>query len=347
MDIDHYIADNEQGWRRLAELTRKAQRRVRNLGPGELDEMLALYQRSSAQLSYVRTYYRDPILTARLTRLVASASGVIYSKRTRSMRAVSRFFAQTFPAAVWYHRRAIYAAALFLFVPALLVAVWLLNDPAAMDASASPSERRHYVDEQFEQYYSDRPHAQFFTEVTFNNIRVGYTAFALGGLACVPGAAILAMNGANLGQAAAWMISEGDGLRFWGLILPHGALELTAIAIAGGAGLALGWSWIAPGDRTRGRAFMEEGRRSVVIALGVSATFLAAGLIEGFVTGSGLASGVRVAVGIAGWLAFMAYIVVQGRKAAALGLTGAMGEQPAESSPRPRDPVFATAVPSP
>ncbi len=346
MDIDHYIADNEPGWRRLAELTSKAQRRVRDLGPGELDELLALYQRSSAQLSYVRTYYRDPILTARLTRLVAAASGVVYSKRTRSMRAVSRFFAQTFPAACWYHRRAISVAALALFVPAIVVAVWLLNDPVAMDASGSPTERRHYVEEQFEQYYSDRPSAQFFTEVTFNNIQVGYTAFALGGLACIPGALIIGFNGANLGAAAAWMISEGDALRFWGLILPHGALELTAIAIAGGAGLALGWSWIAPGDRTRGRAFMEEGRRSVVIALGVSAAFVAAGIIEGFVTGTGLPAAVRVAVGVAGWGVFMAYLVVQGRKAAALGLTGAMGEEPMRSEPG-RDLATGARSPSP
>ena len=48
------------------------------------------------------------------------------------------------------------------------------------------------------------------------------------------------------------MITEGDALRFFGLILPHGLFELCAICIAGGAGLRLGWTLIAPGDRTRG-----------------------------------------------------------------------------------------------
>lgn len=137
------------------------------------------------------------------------------------------------------------------------------------------------------------------------------------------------------------MISEGDSLRFFGLILPHGALELSAICIAAGAGLALGWSFIAPGDRTRSQAFMEEGRRAVVIALGVSAVFVVAGLIEGFVTGSGLPALARVFIGVAFWVAFVGYLYVQGKAAAAKGLTGAMNETPAPAPASPDSPVLA------
>jgi uncharacterized membrane protein SpoIIM required for sporulation len=341
VDIDGYIARNDPTWRRLEQLTRQARRGVARLAPTELDELLQLYQRVSAQLSYARTYYRDPALTARLTRLVAAASGVIYGKRARSWRTVRTFFAVTFPAAVWHQRRAIAVATLLFVLPAFLVAVWLLNDRVALDASGSPGERRHYVEEQFEQYYSDQPSAQFFTLVTTNNIRVAFTAFSLGALLCLPGALILVYNALALGQAAAWMISEGDALRFWGLILPHGALEITAIVVASGAGLSLGWAVIAPGDRTRGRALTEEGRRAVVIVLGLMATFVAAGLIEGFVTGSGLPAGVRVAIGIAAWLVFVVYVYVQGRAAAALGYTGALGE-----SERPVQPAAPVRVAS-
>jgi uncharacterized membrane protein SpoIIM required for sporulation len=294
----------------------------------------------SAQLSYARTNYGDPALTARLTRLVAAASGVIYGKRSRSWRTLRTFFVVSFPAAVWHQRRAIAAATFLFVVPAFLVAVWLLNDPVALDASASPGERRHYVEEQFEQYYSEQPSAQFFTQVTTNNIRVAFLAFALGALLCLPGALILAYNAVALGQAAAWMISEGDALRFWGLILPHGALEITAIVIASGAGLALGWAVIAPGDRTRGQALMEEGRRAVVIVLGLMATFVAAGLIEGFVTGSGLPAGIRVAIGLIAWTVFVVYLYVQGKAAVAQGYTGALGE--GERPVQPPVPVPAS-----
>ena len=67
MDIDRFIARNQASWARLAELTGRARRGVGNLGPGELDELVQLYQRTSTHLSYVRTYHDDAALTARLT----------------------------------------------------------------------------------------------------------------------------------------------------------------------------------------------------------------------------------------------------------------------------------------
>jgi uncharacterized membrane protein SpoIIM required for sporulation len=338
VDIDGYITRNEQTWRRLDELTRRARRSVSRLTADELDELIRRYQQVSAQLSFARTHYRDPSLDARLTRLVAGASGVIYGKRARSLHAVRTFFVVTFPAAVWYQRRAIAVAAVLFVVPSVLVGVWLTTDQVALDASASSAERSRYVDEQFEQYYSEQPSAQFFTQVTTNNIRVAFTAFALGALLCIPGALILIVNAVALGQAAAWMISEGESLRFWGLILPHGALEITAIVVAAGAGLALGWAVIAPGDRTRSRALTEEGRRAVVIVLGLMAVFTAAGLIEGFVTGSGLPPAIRVAIGIVAWLAFVTYIWTFGRAAEVEGFTGALGE-------RDRPPTTTTTTP--
>ena len=326
MDIDGYIARNEATWRRLADLTGRARRRVGDLAPPELDELIQLYQRTSAQLSYVRTYFHDRALTNRLTRLVADASGVIYGKRARTSRPIRTFFAVSYPAAVWDSRRFILIGVALVFVPALMMGAWLLHDSRALDASASPSERHTYVHDRFEQYYSEQPHALFFTEVTTNNIRVSFLAFAGGAAFCVLGAFMLVTNGVALGQAAAWMISEGDTMRFFGLILPHGLLELSAICIAGGAGLRLGWTLIAPGDRTRGEAMAEQGRRSIVIVIGLMTMFVAAGTIEGFVTGSGLAPAPRVAIGVVAWTAYVTYLVVFGRAAAAQGFTGALGE---------------------
>jgi len=327
VDIDRYIARNQASWDRLDELTRRARRRVGDLSPAELDELLQRYQRTAAQLSYVRTTYRDPALTGRLAASVAAAYGVVYGKRARTWRTLAEFFTATFPAAVWQSRRFVAVAAACFVVPALAVSLWLVNDPVALDASASAAERRDYVENQFEQYYSEQPSAQFFTLVTTNNIRVGFLAFALGALLALPGAWVLALNGVYLGQAASWMITEGDALRFWGLILPHGALEITAIVIAGGAGLRLGWAVIAPGDRTRSQALTDEGRRAVTIVLGLVATFTVAGLIEGFVTGSGLDPALRVLIGLVGEAVFVTYLVVQGRAATAAGITGAIGER--------------------
>jgi hypothetical protein len=113
------------------------------------------------------------------------------------------------------------------------------------------------------------------------------------------------------------------------------------VVVAGGAGLRLGWAVVAPGDRPRHEALAEEGRRSVVIVLGLIVAFLVAGLIEGFVTGRPWPTALRVGVGVAAEATFVGYVVSQGRRTEAAGATGLLGEDDA------RGWALPTAVPSP
>ena len=348
MDFDRFLAENQPLWERLGHLTSRGNRGLGGLSAGELDELVRLYQRTSAHLSYVRTYYRDPALIARLTGLVASGGALLYGTRPRSLRAFVRFFSTTFPAAVWHCRRFVAVSAACFYVPALALGIWLANSPEAIEATAPPALREAYLEEDFEAYYSSEPAAQFASKVTTNNIQVGFMAFASGILLCVPTAAILAFNGGQLGVVAGLFAAADQNAKFYGLILPHGLLELTAIVIAGASGLRLGWSLIDPGDRPRATAVTEEGRRAVVIVLGLVATFLVAGIIEGFVTGSSLPTAARVGVGVVVELAFLAYVVAQGRAAEARGLTGRLDEEDVSgwAAPAPA-PALPTAVPSP
>ena len=225
---------------------------------------------------------------------MADASGVIYGTRPRVWQTVRTFFVVTYPAAVWDSRRFVMLGVAITFVPAIVFGAWLVGDARALDATGTARQRHQYVHDEFEQYYSDQPHVQFFTEVTTNNILVSFEAFAGGAALGLFGILAMVANGLNLGQAAAWMITDGSGWRFLGLILPHGLLELSAICIAGGTGLRLGWTIVAPGDRSRSAALAEQGRRSIVIVIGLATMFICAGTIEGFVTGSNLPAGVKV-----------------------------------------------------
>jgi uncharacterized membrane protein SpoIIM required for sporulation len=326
VDIDRFIARNSPAWDRLDELTQRAGRRLRGLTPAEVDELIELYQRASSHLSHARAAYDDPALVGRLTRLVGRANGVIYASRTRTLGAVIDFFAWRFPAAVWQSRRFVAVSAGLLLVPAIALGVWLGTSDAAREASAPESVREAYLAHDFEDYYSSEPATDFATKVTVNNIQVSVLAFATGLLLCIPTAILLVINGANLGFAAGLFADAGQLGKFLGLILPHGLLELTAVTIAGAAGLRLGWAVIAPGDRTRGQAVGAEARQAVVIALGLAVAFLVAGTIEGFVTGRGLPTGIRVGIGVVVEVAFIAWIVIQGRAASARGVTGALGE---------------------
>lgn len=337
MDVDAFIAAHRPTWARLDALLGGARRG--RLSAAELDELVRLYLRVSSHLSTARTVHRDPSLTAELAALVGRAHGTVYGTRSRSWRAAGRFASVTFPAAVWHTRRAVLASAALFLAAAVVVGVWFARSDAAVEALAAPEVREAYLTEDFEAYYSSEPAGQFAATVFTNNARVGMLAFAVGIAWCVPTAAVLLLNGANLGVAAGLFHAAGRAPHFWGLVLPHGLLEITAVAIAGGAGLHLGWTLIAPGDRRRAVALAEEGRRIVVIVAGLVVVFLVAGVLEAFITPSGLPTWARVGTGALVEAVFVGYLVVRGRAAYAMGFTGAVGEHRPSLRPGPVTPV--------
>ena len=313
VEIDRYVAEHRATWDRLGALNAKG-RRVASLDASELDELVSLYQRVSAHLSYVRTYLPDPALVGHLTSLVATANGIVYARRGRGWRSLGTFFARTFPAAVWRLRWFVAVAAVLTFGPALALGVWVANSDAAFRATAPEAVREAYLEDDFEDYYSSEPAAQFATEVYTNNVRVAFLAFAAGILGCVVTAWILAQNGALVGTVAGMFHAIGEPAKFWGLILPHGLLELSCVVVAGAAGLRLGWTLLVPGDRRRSVALADEGRRSGAVVLGLVLALGVAGLIEGFVTGRIASTPLRVGIGVAAFGAFWTYVVVLGRR---------------------------------
>ncbi len=330
MSIDLFIHDHDAAWTRLEVLSRQARRRRPQLSAAELDEFVSLYQQTSSHLSHARTNFDDPALIMRLTRIVADANGALHGSRGNAVRGFLHFFGFTFPAAVWGARWFVVIAALLTFVPAVVMGTWLGISDRAVDSVADEAAQQAYVTEDFEAYYSSEPAAQFSTEVLVNNIQVSFLAFALGIAFCVGTAYVLAFNGVNAGIAAGLFYNVGEPSLFWGLILPHGLLELSAVVIAGAAGLRLGWAVISPGDRRRTAAVAMEGRRSVAIIIGLALVFVVAGIIEGFVTPSSLSTPARVGVGVVAFVAFVLYVVNRGSRAHQLGLTGAWGERPIE-----------------
>jgi uncharacterized membrane protein SpoIIM required for sporulation len=330
-DLDGFIHRNQPMWDRLGDLARRAGRDPGRLATDELDELVRLHLRVSSQLSYARTHLDDPETSAYLSALVARSSAVVHGTRPRTWAALVEGITRTFPAAVWHARLPILISALVFMVSAGIMGAWLAITPAAVEASLPADAREAYLERDFEEYYSSEPGTTFAARVFTNNAAVGALAFGSGILWAVPTLGVLVMNGLNVGVAAGLFHAAGEAGRFWSLILPHGLLELTAIFIAGGAGLRLGWAAIAPGDRSRADALAAEGRRAVVIVMGLVLVFLVAGLIEGYVTGQPWSAWLRVGIGSVVWAAFCGWIITAGRAAAAQGLTGALGERPADA----------------
>src|SRR6185369_483352 len=120
-------------------------------------------------------------------------------------------------------------------------------------------------------------------QVWTNNAWVAARCLA-GGVLIVPTLYILWGNALNVGLIGGIMIAYGRADVFFGLIMPHGLLELTAVYVAAGVGLRIGWSWIAPGPtRTRGQALAQRARSGMLVALGLVAVLAVAGVLEAYV----------------------------------------------------------------
>jgi uncharacterized membrane protein SpoIIM required for sporulation len=322
VDLDSYILRHGAQWDRLTELT---QRRRRLTGV-EADEVVDLYQRVSTHLSVIRSTASDPVLESRLSALVASARSIVTGVTLPVWQSLGKFFVAGFPAAVYRARRWWITVALINIAVAILIAWRVVNTPGLAESLLDDEAVKQLVNHDFANYYSENPAADFALEIWLNNAEVTAVCLVMG-IAIFPVIVVLWSNIANLGVIAGFMIDAGRADVFYGLVLPHGLLELTVIFVAAGAGLRLGWSWIAPGARTRSRALAVEGRAVGAIALGLAVWLLVSGLVEAFVTPSTLPAGARIAIGAAVWCSFIGYVFGLGRRAARAGETGDVSEE--------------------
>lgn len=321
MDIDAFVAVHGEEWARLERLVRRAGRASR-LSGAEVDELVSLYQRAATHLSIVQTRSPDPVLVARLSRLVSGGRSAIAGAHAPAWRQVLRFFTTTFPVTVYRTRTWWVPTAVACLVVAVALGVWVDSHPDVQRALLPPSEVRDLVNHQFADYYNAHPAHDFAAQVWTNNVWVSAEVLVGGlGLGVLTVFSLLS-NSVNVGVIGGYMFAAGKGSLFLGLISPHGILELTAVFIAGGTGLRLGWTMIDPGPRRRGDAIAEEGRTSVAIALGLVVVLAVSGAIEAFVTPSGLPTWARVGIGLVAEMTFLGYVWVFGRRAVRAGETG-------------------------
>ncbi|MDM7853998.1 stage II sporulation protein M [Cellulomonas alba] len=314
MDLDAFELARADRWRRLDELASSRRRTG-----AEADELVRLYQSAATDLSVIRSAAPDPATVSRLSQLLARARAAIAGTHEPSWRDVTRFLAVRLPAALYRIRWWTVAVMGAFLALAVIAGVWVATQPEALAAMGTPTERADYVDKAFASYYD--PGVGFAATVWTNNAWITAVCVATG-ITGVGPVWMLATNAVGVGAAGGLMAHYGHLGVFFQLIAPHGLLELTSVFVAGAAGLKVFWTWLAPGPRPRGRALAAEARALFTVAIGLAGTLLVSGLIEGFVTGSGLPWGAKVAVGLVALAAFWTYVLVLGGRAVRAGETG-------------------------
>lgn len=316
MDLDAYVAAHRGEWDELDALTRRSR-----LSAEEADRLLDLYQRVGTHLAVVRTSAPDPAVVQWLSGVLARARRRASGTRTGSVRDIARFFTETFAATLYHLRWWWLTTTVLSLVVAFAAGWWFYHNPTVENSLMSPSEVAQYVNTDFESYYSEHAATSFAARVWTNNAWVAAQCIAMGVLGA-PVVYVLLQNVISVGVIGALMVRHGRGALFFGLILPHGLLELTAVFVAAGVGLRLFWSWVEPGPRTRMASLAAAGRTTVGVAMGLVVVLLVSGVLEAFVTPSGLPTWARIAIGVLAEVAFFAYVFVVGRRAAARGVTG-------------------------
>jgi len=152
------------------------------------------------------------------------------------------------------------------------------------------------------------------SQIITNNIQVAMMAFAGGMTLGVLTIWSILQNGLMVGALGALFAAKGFGLDFWATIAPHGVIELTAIQVAGGAGLMLARAVIAPGRLRRIDALKASARRAGTLVIGVAGLLVVAGIIEGFVTPQRTPETFRLAFGALTAVVLIAYLGFAGSR---------------------------------
>ena len=147
-----------------------------------------------------------------------------------------------------------------------------------------------------------------------HNIGIAFQTFAAGLLFGLGSVFFLIFNGLVIGAVSGHLTDIGYGQTFWSFVIGHGAFELSAITLAGAAGLQLGWSLVAPGRLARSEALRLAARKSVRMLCGVMVFLLIAAFIEAYWSSTTrIEPWIKYAVGAALWLLVAAYLSLAGR----------------------------------
>lgn len=305
-------------WSRLSGLVETARSRgVSALSPDELFALHDGYRRAASDLAYAQTHLPDSPIRAELNALVGAAHGFLYARRERRIGRTWTFYARDVPRLVRE------AAGPILLASALLAGATFAGFGAAVSDRALgrallPAQYRDAVVERLD----SRAQAGgipaslgplISTQIMLNNIQVSFLAFAGGMLAGTATVYLLITNGLLLGSLSGLFYAAGPFVPFLALIVPHGALELPAIAIAAGAGLLMAEAIVNPGDRRRTDALKTAADHAVRLLLGTLPLFVLAALIEGLITPADAPDAAKIGLGGAFFLLLMAWLALGGR----------------------------------
>ena len=310
MQLNSFIQRQENKWRRLEELTDRTRGSAEALSEAELHEFGRLYQITSSDLALAQRDFPGQRVTGYLNQLVGRAHALLYREEPLRRQQLLNFYRTVFPRL--YRQLLPYtlaSTALFL-LPAVVAFLVVWNRPDAIYL---------ILGEGIEPLVETVEDGELWTEIApsvrsaassailTNNIGVTFFAFAgalTGGLLTLY---IVIFNGLNLGAVFGLLQAHGMSAGLAEFVVAHGFVELSVIFLAGGCGFYIADGLLRPGLFSRVTALQQRARVAVQLILGSVPLLVAAGLIEGFISPSGLPWQLKLAVGLSTGIALHRY----------------------------------------
>ena len=317
MNLEQFLQHRKPSWHKLEALLEQAKGRLSALSEQDIHALGRLYRMTTSDLALAQRDFPDQRVTIYLNQLVGRAHAVIYQGEPLRWRRLQEFYRSGFPQL--YRALLPYTAIAFvLFTLTSLAAfwtVWRLPDTIYVFEGPQIDQLVREVEEG--KLWTDIAPSARSTASAFiltNNIRVTFLTFAGGVTAGLLSAWIIAMNGIHLGAIFGLLQAHHLSGGLAEFIIAHGFIELSVIFLAGGCAFYMGDGLLRPGLLSRRTALVQRTQLSVRIILGCVPLLILAGIIEGFVSPSGLPWIVKLAVGLATGSALYLYWLRAGRQ---------------------------------
>ena len=276
-----FIRQNKEKWKHYEDCLQNPTRQ-------SPDILADIYIDVTNDLSFARSQYPSSKITAYLNELSSKLHQFIHKKKKEKFSRIITYWTKEIPEVMFFARKELLYSFLIFSVCALIGAFSAANDKDFVRIIMGD----HYVDMTLANINKDDPMAVYktmdeslmFYGITVNNINVSFKVFIAGIFTSLASAYLLLSNGVMLGCFQYFFYDHGLLWESFLTIWIHGTLEISAIIVAGAAGLIMGNGWLFPKTYTRIESFRRGAKRGVKIVIGTVPIFIVAGFLESYVT---------------------------------------------------------------
>ena len=280
MKETEFIEQNKKKWSRFEKLYES-----KSNDPNELSD---LYMDITDDLSYAQTFYRRRTVRVYLNKLAQTVYTGVHKQKGESIRKFIDVWKISLPLEIYRSRKSLLFALVAFLVYVMIGVVTTMVDPDFPRVVMGDA----YVDMTIEniqngnplKVYEDADQLAMFIQITTNNMKVAFLTFFVGFFFTIGTHILLFSNGVMLGAFQYFFKAKGLLITSFLGIWIHGAFEISAIVLAGGAGITAGNGLLFPGSYSRLQSLQLSTKRGLKIMMSLVPFIIAAGFLESFVT---------------------------------------------------------------